>query len=155
MNEAELRRRQRVLTLSAAGLTPAQIARQEADENKAEPRTPAEVAADLRAALSDRKAIDDDHRSLAVTLELERLDAIQRIMEAVLRSSQGGRCGACGRGGDPELALKSSGTLIRLADRRASLLGLDFKYGAPEAPKAGPMDELRARRDAKLKELGQ
>jgi len=154
-NDEIVRRRARVLTLSAAGLTPAAIARQEAEESGSPPRTPDEIAMDLREALSDRKNLDDGSKPLMVTLERERLDAVQRIMEAVLRSSQGGRCRACGRGGDPELALKSSATLIRLSERRSQLMGLDARYGQPEAPPASAIDEIKARRDRKLRELGE
>ncbi len=153
--EEMVRRRARVLTLTAAGLTPQAIARQEAEESGSPQRTPDEVAMDLGEALRERKNLDDGQKTLLVTLERERLDAVQRIMEAVLRSSQGGRCRACGRGGDPDLALKSSATLIRLSERRSQLIGLDARYGQPEAQPVSAIDEIKARRDRKLRDLGE
>lgn len=147
------RRRARVLSLRAAGLSPANIARQEAEETGDPPRTAAQISADIKAATEERRISGDGERAVQIALEVERLDAIQRIMETVLRGSQGGRCGACGRGGDPALAIKASATLLRVGERRANLVGLDAKFGTePDRPP----DELALRRAEtarKLKEL--
>lgn len=148
-----VRRQARLLSLRAAGLSLAQIARQEAEETGAPPRTAEAVAEDIQAALEERKAADGA-RGFQIALEVERLDAIQRIMETVLRGSQGGRCGACGRGGDPGLAIKASQTLLRIGERRANLVGLDAKYGTEPEKAPDKLDELRARRDAKMRDLG-
>jgi low affinity Fe/Cu permease len=147
------RRRARVLSLRAAGLSPAQIARQEAEETSSPPRSVTDITADIQAALNERKNSGDGARSLQIGIEVERLDAIQRIMETVLRGSTGGRCGACGRGGDPSLAIKASQTLLRVGERRANLVGLDAKYGVEPEKAPDKLDELRARRDQKLKAL--
>jgi hypothetical protein len=156
--DEQSRRRARVLSLRAAGLSPAQIARQEAEETGAPPRAASAITEDIHAALNERKNSGDGVRSLQIGLEVERLDAIQRIMETVLRGSQGGRCGACGRGGDPSLAIKASQTLLRIGERRASLIGLDAKFGVEPDKPLDLLDDLASRRaakDARLRELGE
>ncbi len=147
------RRKARTLSLRAAGLSPTQIARQEAEENGTPQRSIAQINADISEAIAERKLTGG--RALQIALEEERLDAIQRIMETVLRGSQGGRCGVCGRGGDPALAIKASSALLRVGERRASLVGLDAKFGTEPDKAPDKLDELRAKRDQRLKELGQ
>lgn len=154
--EEELsRRRARVLSLRAAGLSPAQIARQEAEETGDPPRAASQITGDIRAAITERRESGDGERAMQIALEVERLDAVQRIMETVLRGSQGGRCNACGRGGDPGLAIKASQTLLRVGERRASLVGLDAKFGTEPTEPPNKLDELRAARDRKLRSMGE
>ena len=103
-------RRARVLQLRAAGLSFQAIAEQVGH------RSASAAAQDAARALKDRKHLLDDQAALAVTLEAERLDALERAAQAVLQTSV--------RGGDHETALRSVDRLVRLSDRRGRLLGL-------------------------------
>lgn len=145
-HEEVRRRRARALTLSAAGMAPADIAEQEARETGKAPRSAKAVAADIARALRDREEIGENERELLIALELERLDSLQRATEALLRVARNDR--------EQSLALRAVDRLLRIGERRSALLGLDAKFGM-EAPKqVTEIDEIRKRRDAKMRELG-
>ena len=103
-------RRARVLQLRAAGLSYQSIADQVGLP------TASAAAQDAKRALKDRQHLADDQAALAVTLEAERLDALERAAQAVLQTAV--------KGGDHETALRSVDRLVRLSDRRGRLLGL-------------------------------
>jgi hypothetical protein len=126
--EEVARRRARVLTLRAMGLSNQAIADQEARETGKRARSAHAVSVDYRAALQDTKGDQDALQHLAGALESDRLDRLQQAVETILRSeSQQGRCRECGRSADPQMVLRAANQLVRIAERRASLLDLDQK----------------------------
>ena len=140
------RRRIRLLTLKARGLTYEQIAEREAEETGRTPRSAHAVALEVAQLLGKKKEINDEQRALLVTLELERLDSLQSQTEALLRQARAD--------GEKALALRAIDRLLRIAERRSALIGLDVKYGQDQPEKASPIDEIKKRRDRKMKELG-
>jgi hypothetical protein len=129
-------RRQRALQLRAAGLTYQAIS----DELGYPGRGAA--AQDVTRALKDRQGLLTAQAAVFVTLELERLDGLERAVQTVLRQASGE--------GEKSLVLRASDRLLRIAERRAALLGLDVRSKAEQEASASPLDELRARREFKL-----
>jgi hypothetical protein len=134
-------RRSRVLQLRAAGLSYQEIARQTGH------KTAAAAAQDATRALRDRQAVGEP-AGLFGTLELERIDSLERAMQTVLRTAAGK--------GDHETVLKSVDRLTRLSERRSRLLGdgggnaggghSDETPGRYTASKPGPVEQ-RVRAD--------
>jgi hypothetical protein len=123
------------------GLSNQAIAEQEARETGKPQRSAGAVSVDYRMALKASKDDRDELRDLAGTLEAERLDRLQQSVETILRAeSQQGRCNTCGRSNDPKMVLSAASQLVRIAERRASLLGLDLKGKEDRVPHAE--DEL-------------
>jgi hypothetical protein len=123
------------------GLSNQAIADQEARETGDVPRTPQAVGLDARLALKAAKTSQDGDRDLLGVLEGERLERLQQAVETILRAeAQQGRCSACGRAHDPQIVLKAAQQLVRIAERRAALQGLDLK-GKETSPPAAE-DEL-------------
>jgi hypothetical protein len=142
-------RRLRVLGLRAAGLSDQQIADREAEQGLPR-RSARQVAMDVTRALEAASKLPDSRKDLLVALELERLDRLVRSAQTILATASAPACAHCGRSADPELALKAQGRLIQFAERRSALLALDRKPG--EGPAAeSPIDELRKRRDGKMR----
>jgi hypothetical protein len=134
------KRRARVLALRAMGLSNQAIADQEARESGKKGRSASAVSVDYRAALRESKTDRDDLRDMAGTLEAERLDRLQQTVETILRAESQGRCNACGRTAEPAMVLRAANQLVRIAERRAALLGLDLKGKDDHGPQ--PEDEL-------------
>lgn len=139
------RRRIRLLTLKAHGFTYEQIAEREAEETGRPPRPAHAIAREISQLLGKKKEINDEQRAFMVTLELERLDALQASTEALLRQAR--------NDGEKALALRAIDRLLRIAERRSALIGLDVKYGQIEAPADTPIDEIKKRRDRKMKDM--
>jgi hypothetical protein len=129
-------RRTRALQLRAAGLTYQAIA----DELGYPGRGAA--AQDVARALAARKSLLDNQAALFVTLELERLDGLERAVQTVLRQASSE--------GDRSMVLRAADRLVRVSERRAKLLGLDADGGEREVPEVNPLDELRARRERRF-----
>lgn len=139
------KRRARVLTLRAAGMSPADIAEREARETGEKPRSAHAVALDIARALRGKKAVNDEQRDLLRTLELERLDALQRTTETLLAGAR--------HNNEHALALRAVDRLLRIAERRAALQGLDDKGQDPVPQPVTEFDEIKKRRDRKMKEM--
>lgn len=137
-------RRDRILQLRAAGMTLSAIAEVELTEGLVtSKRSIAAISGDIKRALRERGEANSATRDDLVTLELERLDLAHRAAETALRSAQGGRCGACGRGGDPAQVMAAIDRILRVGERRSRLQGLDAK-AAPEEQKISPLERSRA-----------
>jgi hypothetical protein len=141
------RRRARVLAMRAMGMSNQAIAEQEARETGKKPRPASAVSVDYRAALKESKTDRDDLRDMAGTLEAERLDRLQQTVETLLRAeAQQGRCNLCGRTGEPQMVLRAANQLVRIAERRAALLGLDLKgKDMPGPPVEDELAKIRNR----------
>ena len=128
-------RRARVLQLKAAGLSYQAIADQVGLP------TAAAAAQDATRALKDRKGLLDDQAALFVTLEVERLDGLERAAQAVLQTAV--------KAGDHETVLQSVDRLVRLSERRGRLLSLNAASPAEAAPpgQRGTSVEERVRAD--------
>jgi hypothetical protein len=130
-------RRTRALQLRAAGVPYQAIADELGHTSKGA------AAVDVTRALRDRQDLLDGQRDLFVTLELERLDSLERAVQAVLRQASAD--------GEKSIVLRASDRLLRIAERRAKLLGLDAGGGEQEVPAdVNPLDELRSRREQRF-----
>lgn len=129
-------RRQRALQLRAAGFT------YQAISAELGYRHPGNAAQDVTRALTDRKAALDGQRDLFTVLELERLDALERAVQTVMRQASAE--------GEKSLVLRAADRLVRVSERRAKLLGLDAGPAQGEVVEVSPLDELRARRERKF-----
>ena len=104
-------RRAKALQLRAAGLTYQAIADQLGYTSR-------RVAAqDVTRALQDRQGLLDTQATLFVSLELERLDSLERAVQTVMRQASAD--------GERSIVLRAADRLLRIAERRAALLGLD------------------------------
>lgn len=124
-------RRARVVTLREAGMSYPEIGRQEVrdaqERGEVVPeRSPGAIAMDYTRVMKARKKLAEETGEFDATLELQRLDSLQTVNEAVLRGAQRGRCVTCGRVPDPELVLKATDRLLKISERRAQLRGLDL-----------------------------
>jgi hypothetical protein len=129
-------RRSRALQLRAAGLTWQAIA------DELGYRAAGHAAQDVARALAARKNLLDNQAALFVTLELERLDSLERAVQTVMRQASAE--------GDRSMVLRAADRLVRVSERRAKLLGLDAGGGEQEVPEVNPLDELRARRERRF-----
>jgi hypothetical protein len=130
-------RRARVLRMRMAGLTYASIAPQVGL------KTAAAAAMDAARALTERKELLDEQRDLFVTLELERLDNLERHVQTALQGAS--------QAGDHAGVLKATDRLLGIYERRSKLLGLDAQPGKQADPQApSRVDEIRLRRERKL-----
>lgn len=146
------RRQSRRLLLRAAGLTPQAIADQESRET-GKTVTAAGVSADIEKALQGRKDVLDAQRELFVALESERLDILQRTAEQVLQQARrSDPCPACGRSGNDQVVMKALDRLLRIQERRTVMHTIALSQPVADDNR---VDDLKARRDAKLRELGQ
>lgn len=127
-------RRARALQLRAAGMHYQAIA------SELGYRTRGAAAQDVTRALKDRQGLLDTQTALFATLELERLDSLERAVQTVMRQASAA--------GEPSLVLRAADRLLRIAERRAALLGLDADgKGKDEPEPVSPLDELRSRRE--------
>jgi len=136
-------RRERVLSLRAAGLTYQQIADQEPTLASA-----SAAVIDAQRALAKRareRLAESDHLSL----ELERIALLERTAQTVMRQAAAGSQ-------NPVLVLKAIDRLSALSARRSRLLGLgDYgrRNGAQRAPNPG-LDEVAQQRAKRRAEQG-
>ena len=102
------------------------------------------AAADGHAALSAAQALisGSDGRDLARTLELARMDQAWVTVRTIIESNED----------NPELLLKATQQLVRLSKRRDEMMGLSSSAEAPPNPEADDTDELRERREKRLRE---
>jgi len=138
-------RRARVLAMRAAGATFQQIADQEPDLSSA-----AAACMDVKRALAARGADLAKLADHAITLELERLDGLERAAQMIMRQAVNGPLP------DPKLALRAIDRLQRISVSRRRLLGLDQaqRSGDGEERQAGFIDEIAARRDRRRRAQG-
>jgi hypothetical protein len=129
-------RRARALSLRAAGLTYQAISDELGYPGKGA------AAQDVTRALRDRQGLLTGQVAVFVTLELERLDGLERAVQTVLRQASAE--------GEKSLVLRASDRLLRIAERRAALLGLDATGKGKDEAQVSPLDELRARRERKF-----
>ena len=126
-------RRTKALALRVAGLHWQQIADQLGH------KTPGAAAQDVSRALDARRTEMKGPPDEFTALELERLDTMDRAAWAVLRRHSG-------QGGDPQV-LEAIDRLVRISESRRRLVR--ERIAAP-GQKASPVDELRARRAARV-----
>ncbi len=140
------RRRERLIALRAGGMHWHLIVEAEVREGFPR-RSLSAVRMEYERAMGTRKKEAAAHAEYDPTLEDERLDLLQRANEQVLRGAQTGRCVTCGRAPDPELVMKATNVLLRVAERRARLKGLDLgkKGAAAPAAEADPVDVIKKR----------
>lgn len=147
-------RQQRALTLRMSGLSWEQVAgemrRPRQDGQPAEPDTYSarKAAADGKAALKAVQLLvgGTDAKDLARNLELARLDTLHMTFETIMRQAV--------QASDRWLALRAGDRLMRVSLHRDSLLGLSADAEAPPSPEADQTDELRERREQRLRALG-
>ena len=132
-------RRAKALAMRASGATFSQIAKECGH------KTPAAAAQDVARALKERQQLDEGQRPLSATLEEERLDSIQRIVETTLRRASAAQ--------DGSLVLKAAGRLLDIGKRREALGAVQGADDKP-AQQMSPIDELRDRRERKRASLG-
>lgn len=129
-------RRARVLELRAGGMTYSQIAAEVGH------KTASAAVQDATRALQARKGWLDAQASLFVALEAERLDGLQRRVEAVIAAAAGE--------GDHLMVLRGVDRLVRVSERRGTLTGMDLarvRDRTPAKPRAADdIDEIAARR---------
>ena len=128
-------RRAKALALRVAGLHWQQIADQLGH------KTPGAAAQDVSRALDARRAEMNGPPDEFTALELERLEAMERAAWTVLRRHSGG-------GGDGDV-LEAIDRLVRISESRRRLVRERVGPGKREA---NPVDELRARRAARVAE---
>lgn len=149
MSESAQRQARRLL-LRAAGLTPQAIAEQEGRETGRQVSA-ATVNADITRALQGRKDLQDAQRELFVVMEAERLDTLQRTAEQVLQQARrSDPCTVCGRAGSDQVVMKALDRLLRIQERRTALHTIALTQPQAEDTR---VDEIKARRDAKLRDL--
>jgi hypothetical protein len=128
-------RRARVLQLRESGLTFQQIA--DAEGLATRQAAIMDVTRALRARREELGGLTDLH----ATLELGRLDTLERQVQQVARTAAGH---------DPDLVLRAVDRLVRISARRSALLGIDADSVAAAQPPAerpaSVRDELRAQR---------
>jgi hypothetical protein len=134
--EAVAARRARALQMRAAGVTYQAIADELGYRGKGAAHQ------DITRALAARKEMLDTQATLFVTLEMERLDLLEQAVQSVLRQAS--------REAERSLMLRAADRLLRIAERRAKLLGLDAGPADSTAGEASPLDELRARRERRF-----
>jgi hypothetical protein len=125
-------RRAKALALRVAGLHWQQIADQLGH------KTPGAAAQDVTRALDGRRAEMNGPPDEFTALELERLEALERAAWTVLR-----------RHSTPDGDLEAIDRLIRISESRRRLVRERIGPGKREA---NPVDELRARRAARVAE---
>lgn len=111
-------RRVKVLQLRAAGMTFETIA------DQCGHKTAAAAAQDFTRALESRKQILDEQTGLFLTLEMERLDALVRQVEATMAEAEAE--------GERLLVLRCTDRLLRISEHRSNLLRL-AKASVPAA----------------------
>ena len=132
-------RRERVLAKRAAGMTYQQIADDEpALKNAACAVVDAERA--LKARGRERIREGDP-----LTLELERLDALERSAQTIMRNAVRD---------NPALALKAIDRLTRISQRRTALLGLHDTADRGQRRSASGLDEVAAQRSKRRRAQG-
>lgn len=134
-------RRAKVLQLRAEGKTFEQIAAECGH------KTAAAAAQDFTRALESRKQILDGQVDLFLTLEMERLDGMERRVQSSLAEAAGA--------GEVLLVLRCTDRLLRISEHRSSLLrltrGVPLRKPADEPPEAAAsavanLTTFRARR---------
>jgi hypothetical protein len=143
-------RRAKVLELRAAGATFETIAEQCGH------KTAAAAAQDFTRALGSRKEVLDSQVDLFLTLELERLDGLDRVVRASMEEA--------GEAGEHLLVLRCTDRLLRISEHRSNLLRLTraLPLGRPatdEPPEASgdvvtQFSEYRSRRRARAAKRG-
>lgn len=126
-------RRERVLRARAAGLTYAQIAESEPTLSTASAAVQ-DAARALRARARERHVEGDP-----LSLELERLDLLERAAQTVLRTAATGNS-------NPGLVLKAIDRLTRISQRRSLLLGIAGPQRQQGASESSGLDEVAAQR---------
>jgi len=122
-------RRERVLSKRASGLTYAQIADSEPTLS-----TASAAVQDAKRALVARareRTVEGD----PVALELERLEALERAAQTIMRQALTG-------GANPQLALKAIDRLTSISQKRSALLGLTGRGFAGQQQGASRTSEL-------------
>ena len=119
-------RRARALQLRAAGLSYQAIADQLGYSSRRA------AAQDVTRALADRQGLLDTQSALFVSLELERLDSLERAVQGVMRQAAAD--------GERSIVLRAADRLLRIAERRAALLGLDAS-GKAKDDTGGSIDD--------------
>lgn len=133
-------RRAKALAMRAAGATFQQIA-----DNVEGYKSAGAACQDVQRALDARAAELSRTAANAVTLELERLDTIDRACNVVMNNAQSRN--------DPVLVLRAADRVMRISDRRAVLLALASAAGRgagsggeDDEDEADPIDEVANRR---------
>lgn len=127
-------RRYRALRLRAQGASYEDIA-------KALHLSSARAAAmDVLRALDDRQELLDREAARFIALEMERLETQALSIERVIVRATNAQ--------DDAMILAANDRLLRIAQRRARLLGLDREVTGKPQPKTD-MDELRSKRERK------
>lgn len=126
-------RRERVLRGRAAGLTYQQIADGEPTLSTASAAVQ-DAARALRARARER-VIEGD----PLSLELERLDVLERAAQTVLRTAATGNA-------NPGLVLKAIDRLTRISQRRSLLLGIAGRPKQQGDSEPSELDEVAAQR---------
>jgi hypothetical protein len=144
-------RRAKALALKVAGVSYEQIAGQLQYADRAS------AYKDIERALKQRKKDQDGAADLAVSLELERLDAMERAVWAVLRRQHvlvsGGKVVKDDSGRtmvDDAPTLAAIDRLVKIQERRARYLGLD----APQRHEVS-LDEIERQIRELATELGE
>jgi len=125
-------RRERVLGKRAAGLTYQQIADSEETLSTASAAVQ-DAARALQARARDRVVEGDP-----LTLELERLETLERAAQTVMRTAATGNT-------NPALVLKAIDRLTKISARRSMLLGLASRPKQGESSTSG-LDEVAQQR---------
>jgi len=126
-------RRERVLSMRASGLTYQQIADSEPTLSTASAAV--QDAARALKAHAKQRVIEGD----ALTLELDRLETLERAAQTVMRTAATG-------GANPALVLKAIDRLTRISQRRSTLLGLSGLTPNPQSGAVSGIDELAQQR---------
>jgi hypothetical protein len=128
-------RRERVLTMRAAGMSYQQIADQEPSL-----KTASNACQDAHRALANRRA-ERVIEGEPVSLELERLAGLERAAQTVMRT-------AATTGQSPGTVLKAIDRLVSISRRRDSLLGISARAQMTPRQPAGDQgfDEVGAQR---------
>jgi hypothetical protein len=130
-------RRAKALRLRATGLGYEEIAQQ------CGLKTAAAACQDVTRALKDRKTLLEREAAYYVELEQERLDTLQRTLELAIRQTP-----------DTDEKMKIVDRLMRLSQRRGTLLGFDARGVQRPAQYEDELAKARRRRDEKLRGLG-
>lgn len=143
-------RHRRLLDMLATGATVEQVAALDATQPGAEwvahyGGSPGRVAQDARRALERRASYDAETASRYVLLEMARLDAADRRVNAVLVQAA--------RAGNSAVVLHAVDRVVRLSKRRSELLGLnaraETRNPAGPSPASSAGDDLAKRRAAR------
>jgi DNA-binding transcriptional MerR regulator len=98
------------------------------------------AAMDVLRALDDRQELLDRESTRFIALEMERLESQSLSIEQVIVRAV--------NNGDDAMILAANDRLLRIAQRRSRLLGLDREVVGRPQPQTD-MDELRSRRERK------